>query len=174
MSWPLFADDSMIGMQLDIAYWGNPWLLPLNLFPIPERQGTSRFLSDIARRAQYKRVLRFADCSESTLQQMLSHCFAVIRAASMAGLGPEQALLYWRMCHKSERGLRMEGQSTTIASKILQVVRAHPGCGLDDLVERLSDVQWSDVFVEVDRLSRAGELRITKPNSGFLVMLHAV
>lgn len=68
----------------------------------------------------------------------------------------------------------MEGQPTTIASKILQVVRAHPGCGLDDLVERLSDVQWSDVFVEVDRLSRAGLLRITKPDSGFLVMLHAV
>jgi hypothetical protein len=68
----------------------------------------------------------------------------------------------------------MEGQPTTIASKILQVVRAHPGCGLDDLVERLSDVQWSDVFVEVDRLSRAGQLRITKPDSGFLVMLHAV
>jgi hypothetical protein len=73
-------------------------------------------------------------------------------------------------------GLRktMEGQSTTIASKILQFVRAHPGCGLDDLVERLSDVQWSDVFVEVDRLSRSGELCITKPNAGFLFLLHAV
>jgi len=68
----------------------------------------------------------------------------------------------------------MEGQSMTVGSKILQVVRAHPGCGIDDLVERLSDVQWSDVFIEVDRLSRSGELRITKPNSGFLVMLHAV
>ena len=68
----------------------------------------------------------------------------------------------------------MEEQSTIIAAKILQVVSAHPGCGLDDLVERLSDVQWSDVFVEVDRLSRSGKLRITKPNSGFLFMLHAV
>ncbi len=77
------------------------------------------------------------------------------------------------MHNKSEREL-MEGEPRTIASKILLVVSAHPGCGLDDLVERLSDVQWSDVFVEVDRLSRAGELRITKPNSGFLVMLHAV
>jgi hypothetical protein len=67
----------------------------------------------------------------------------------------------------------MERQPT-IASKILEVVRARPGCGLDDLVERLSDVQWSDVFVEVDRLSRSGELRITKPSRGFLVTLHAV
>ena len=68
----------------------------------------------------------------------------------------------------------MEGEPATVASKILQLVRAHPGCGLDDLVERLSDMQWSDVFMEVDRLSRMGELRITKPNSGFLVTLHAV
>jgi hypothetical protein len=68
----------------------------------------------------------------------------------------------------------MEQHSATMASKILQVVRAHPGCGIDDLVERLSDAQWSEVFVEVDRLSRSGKLRITKPNSGFLVMLHAV
>lgn len=68
----------------------------------------------------------------------------------------------------------MKGEPATVASKILQVVRAHPGCGLDDLVERLSDVQWSDVFIEVDRLSRSGVLRITKPHSGFLVTLHAV
>jgi len=68
----------------------------------------------------------------------------------------------------------MKRQPTTIASRILQVVRAYPGCGIDDLVERLPDAQWSDVFVEVDRLSRSGELRITKPHSGFLVMLHAV
>jgi hypothetical protein len=76
--------------------------------------------------------------------------------------------------HSKREGGLMQGQPTTIASKILQVVRAHPGCGLDDLVERLSDVQWSDVFVEVDRLSRSGELRITKPNSGFLFLLHPV
>ena len=68
----------------------------------------------------------------------------------------------------------MQGERTAVASKILEVVRAHPGCALDDLVERMSDVQWSDVFMEVDRLSRMGELRISKPNSGFLVTLHAV
>ena len=50
----------------------------------------------------------------------------------------------------------MEDTATAIADKILQVVRAHPGCGLDDLSERLPTVQWSDVFIEVDRLSRSG------------------
>jgi hypothetical protein len=64
--------------------------------------------------------------------------------------------------------------TSTIADKILQVVRAHPGCGLDDLSERLPGVQWSEVFVEVDRLSRSGELRVTRPNPGFLFTLYAV
>jgi hypothetical protein len=68
----------------------------------------------------------------------------------------------------------MESTATTITAKILQVVRAYPGCGLDDLAERLPEVQWSDVFVEVDRLSRSGELRVTRPNHGFLLTLHVV
>ncbi|HTL62102.1 MAG TPA: hypothetical protein VL261_10690, partial [Nitrospira sp.] len=68
----------------------------------------------------------------------------------------------------------MKGTSATIAEQILQVVRAHPGCGLDDLSERLPALQWSDVFVEVDRLSRSGELRVTRPNPGFLLTLYPV
>lgn len=76
--------------------------------------------------------------------------------------------------HRNGEGEPMKQRSANVASKILQVVRAHPGCGIDDLLERLSDVQLSDVFVEVDRLSRSGELRITKANSGCLIMLHAV
>ena len=68
----------------------------------------------------------------------------------------------------------MQSTATTIAAKILQVVKAHPGCGLDDLAELLPEVQWSDVFLEVDRLSRSGALRVTRPNPGFLFTLHAV
>ena len=68
----------------------------------------------------------------------------------------------------------MEGTAPTIAEQILQLVRAYPGCGLDDLSKRLPHVQWSDVFVEVDRLSRSGALRVTRPNPGFLLTLHAV
>ena len=68
----------------------------------------------------------------------------------------------------------MEGPTTTMTAQILQLVKAHPGCGLDDLIERLPGVQWSDVFVEVDRLSRSGELRVTKPSAGFLLKLHPI
>ena len=132
-----------------------------------------RLLSDIAHRAQCKSVPRFAGGVTAARTTTLSHCFAVNVCRTTARLPSEHHLLRPR-CIATVKGERMEQQSATMASKILEVVRAHPGCGIDDLVERLSDVQWSDVFVEVDRLSRSGELRITKANSGFLVMLHAV
>ena len=67
----------------------------------------------------------------------------------------------------------MQGPNT-VAAQILELVRANPGCGLDELTERLPAVQWSDVFIEVDRLSRSGQLRLIKQNSGFLMKLHAV
>ena len=61
-----------------------------------------------------------------------------------------------------------------VANQILEVVKAHPGCGLDELTSLLPDLSWSDVFVEVDRLSRAGRLRLTRNGSEFLARLHAV
>jgi hypothetical protein len=61
-----------------------------------------------------------------------------------------------------------------MTARILQLVKANPGCGLDDLIERLPSVEWSDVFLEVDRLSRSGELRVTKFSNGFLLKLHPV
>ena len=62
----------------------------------------------------------------------------------------------------------------SVAAQILELVKANPGCGLDELTERLPAVQWSDVFIEVDRLSRSGRLRLVRPNAGFLMKLHAV
>jgi hypothetical protein len=60
------------------------------------------------------------------------------------------------------------------ANQILEVVRTHPGCGLDELTQYLPQMNWSQVFIEVDRLSRSGRLRLTKSGSGFLTKLHAV
>jgi hypothetical protein len=62
----------------------------------------------------------------------------------------------------------------SVANQILEVVKAHPGCGLDELTTLLPDVSWSEVFVEVDRLSRSGQLRLTRSGSEFLAKLHAV
>lgn len=62
----------------------------------------------------------------------------------------------------------------SVANQILEVVKAHPGCGLDELTKCLPDLSWSEVFVEVDRLSRSGQLRLTRSGSEFLAKLHAL
>jgi hypothetical protein len=47
-----------------------------------------------------------------------------------------------------------------ISDRVLEVVRTNPHCSLDELVQRLPDIHWSDVFIEVDRLNRVGRLRL--------------
>jgi hypothetical protein len=74
--------------------------------------------------------------------------------------------------HDHEEGHMLDQRA--VANQILEVVRAHPGCGLDELTSLLPDLSWSEVFVEVDRLSRAGQLRLTRKGSEFLAKLHAV
>lgn len=55
---------------------------------------------------------------------------------------------------------------TPVTDRILgQVQRAH-GCDLDTLTNSLSDLSWSQVFLEVDRLSRQGEVLVTLDTGG--------
>ena len=61
-----------------------------------------------------------------------------------------------------------------VANQILEIVKAHPGCGLDELTSFLPDFTWSEIFVEVDRMSRSGQLRLTRTGSEFLARIHAV
>jgi hypothetical protein len=62
----------------------------------------------------------------------------------------------------------------TIADQILEAVRAHPDCTLEELTQRLQELNWSEVFLEVDRLSRSGQLRLTQSSTGFLTTLQAL
>jgi len=55
--------------------------------------------------------------------------------------------------------------------QILEAVSEHPDCTLDELVQRLPDFHWSHIFLEVDQLSRAGRLRLTRTGSGFVTTL---
>jgi hypothetical protein len=55
--------------------------------------------------------------------------------------------------------------------QILEAVKEHPDCTLDDLVERLPDFHWSHIFLEVDQLSRTGRLRLTRTGTGFVTTL---
>ena len=48
-----------------------------------------------------------------------------------------------------------------VTNRILgEIERAH-GCDLDTLTKRLPDLSWSQVFSEVDRLSRRGKVLVT-------------
>ncbi|BFU94094.1 MAG: protein of unknown function [Nitrospira sp.] len=55
--------------------------------------------------------------------------------------------------------------------QILEAVSEYPDCTLDELVQRLPDFHWSDIFLQVDQLSRTGRLRLTRTGSGFVTTL---
>lgn len=54
----------------------------------------------------------------------------------------------------------------TVAERILDAVHYAPGCQLDALVLRLPGLTWNQVFLEVDRLSRTGQVRVTAMGEG--------
>jgi len=62
-------------------------------------------------------------------------------------------------------------QQGTIGDQILEVVRAHPDCTLEEVTQQLPELPWADVFIEVDRLYRLGHLRITQINFGLTATL---
>lgn len=64
-------------------------------------------------------------------------------------------------------------QPATIAERILHRMQDSPDCSLEELTHSLSDFSWSDVFLEVDRLSRSGQLILTKSGMGFRITLRA-
>ncbi len=51
-------------------------------------------------------------------------------------------------------------QSATLADLIVETIAYHPGSCLDDLATLCPEFTWNQVFLEVDRLSRAGHLRL--------------
>ena len=57
-------------------------------------------------------------------------------------------------------------QQLTIGHRVLEVVRANPGCTVEAVTQQLQDVSWTDVFIEVDRLRRSGNLRLFQSRFG--------
>lgn len=49
-----------------------------------------------------------------------------------------------------------------VAERIIRTVRGIPECSLEELTHRLPDLSWAEVFPEVDRLSRSGQVRLTR------------
>jgi hypothetical protein len=57
-------------------------------------------------------------------------------------------------------------QLETLADRILDAVRRAPGCQLDELMLSVPELTWNQVFLEVDRLSRTGQVRMTAMGKG--------
>ena len=57
-------------------------------------------------------------------------------------------------------------QLGTLADRILDAVYRAPGCQLDELVLSIPALSWNQVFLEVDRLSRTGQVRMTAMGKG--------
>lgn len=61
-------------------------------------------------------------------------------------------------------------QGRTITGLILQTIRRHPNCNLDALVRACPQYTWNQVFLEVDRLSRTGEIELASAGPGEYTM----
>ena len=57
-------------------------------------------------------------------------------------------------------------EQATVVDRIMEAVRRAPGCQLDDLVLSLPGLTWNQVFLEVDRMSRTGQVRVTSMGEG--------
>ena len=53
-----------------------------------------------------------------------------------------------------------------VTDRILGAIQRMHGCDLDTLTNSLSDLSWGQVFLEVDRLSREGEVLVTLDTGG--------
>ena len=60
-----------------------------------------------------------------------------------------------------------------IANQILDVVKASPECTLEELTIQLRELHWSDVFFEVERLRKSGQLCLTQSSLGLTTTLRA-
>jgi hypothetical protein len=56
----------------------------------------------------------------------------------------------------------MHHQYFSVAERVMEVVTHNPGCLLEDVALACSDLSWNQVFSEVDRLSRIGQIRLMR------------
>jgi len=51
-------------------------------------------------------------------------------------------------------------QQATISDQIIEVVKANPGCTLEQVTQQFPDQHWYCVYIEVERLCQSGDLRL--------------
>jgi predicted nucleic acid-binding Zn-ribbon protein len=64
------------------------------------------------------------------------------------------------------------GLQAAVTDRILGAVQDTQGCDLDTLAESVPELTWNQVFLEIDRLSREGEILVTCETGGrYLIQL---
>jgi hypothetical protein len=59
-----------------------------------------------------------------------------------------------------------------VVERILGAVKRTHGCDLDTLAESVPELTWNQVFLEIDRLSREGQILVTCQTRGhYLIQL---
>lgn len=53
-------------------------------------------------------------------------------------------------------------QQKPITERILELLRCFPECEFEALVTRYPEFTWNELYLEVARLSRAGQVKITR------------
>lgn len=62
-------------------------------------------------------------------------------------------------------------EEETVANQILEVVRLNPECTLEELTQWFRQLNWSDVFYEVHKLNRSGQVQLTQNSLGLTTTL---
>jgi hypothetical protein len=60
----------------------------------------------------------------------------------------------------------MHNQQISVTERVMEIITHNPGCQLDELVLACPDLTWNQVFSEVDRLSRNGQVRLMQHGMG--------
>ena len=55
---------------------------------------------------------------------------------------------------------------TQADDQVMEVIIRSPGCSLEEIVLECSGLTWNQVFTELDRMSRAGQIRFTVKGAG--------
>jgi hypothetical protein len=61
-----------------------------------------------------------------------------------------------------------------VADQILEVVRIHSECPLDELIKSLPGLGWAEIVHGVIRLTRSGQLQLSESRLGLTTTLHAL
>ena len=61
---------------------------------------------------------------------------------------------------------RRLSEQNNLRERIFRIVRKNKMCDLDELILECTSFSWTDVFLEVDQLSRTGELRLLSKRPG--------